>query len=162
MQQAGLIEEFTAATESPNGKKLRSPLYSFKVNGNWYKCGFDNPNVSQGDNVEFSYENTQYGDEVTKGSVRKLAAGEAPAVAANAPQHMTPDARQLSIIYQSSRKDAIQILSLAVERELVKLPKASGYDTFLSLVDDLTVELSKKAVNPVLEAEPVVEVTDDE
>jgi len=51
MQASGFVEVVSAKTETKAGKRLRSPLYSFKVGELWYGCGFDNPNIEKGRTV---------------------------------------------------------------------------------------------------------------
>lgn len=165
MTVQGYVETVQVKTTAKSGKPLRSPLYSMKIDGQWYGCGFDNPGVSEGETISFDFTEGQYGKELTSGSISKVAAGTAPAATAGGKaSSVTPDQRQASIVYQSSRKDAIALLDFATARELVKLPKAGGYDALLAMVDDLTLEFARKAVAPDLSeaAEVPVEVAHDE
>lgn len=54
------------------------PTYSFKADGAWFSCGFKNPKLNVGDEVEFAFNSTSYGNEVDMGSL-KIAKGTAPA-----------------------------------------------------------------------------------
>lgn len=60
------------------------------------------------------------------------------------------DDRQASIIYQSSRKDAIQAAGLIVSNEAIKLPKdADKRRTIIeALIDELTARYVKDASDP--------------
>ena len=161
MQAQGIVETFSAKTTAKSGAPLKSPLFSFKLNGEWYGCGFKNPEIKEGDNIAFSYEEGQWGKECNVNSITK---GAAQAAEAGTGSVARPDARQESIVYQSSRKDAINVLALAAERELIKLPKSGGYDALLGMVDDLTLDFARKAIKPDLSAEAVVafDVVNDE
>lgn len=59
-------------------KRGDTPTYSFKADdGQWYGCGFDDPVVGKGDEVEFEFESTRYGNKVLFDTfhVTKKAAG---------------------------------------------------------------------------------------
>jgi len=161
MQAQGLVEVVSAKTETNAGKRLRSPLYSVKLDtGDWFGCGFDNPNVTKGDNITFNFKEGQYGKEMDVNTVVKAAAGagSSGSSAGSPAPTISGDQRQASIVYQSSRKDAIALLTVAAERELVKLPKNGGFDALLGMVDDLTREYALKAINPDLSEQSSVEV----
>lgn len=162
MQTTGIVEVVSEKHESNAGKPFRTPLYSVKMNDEqWYGCGFKNPNVQQGDNITFLFETDGQYKNMDVGTIVKAATSAGSGTKARA---VSPDQRQQSIVYQSSRKDAINLLTIAVNHDLVKLPKASAYDTLLGLVDDLTLDFARKAIAPDLEAdpEPAVEVVTDE
>lgn len=159
MKHTGVVARINTTTKTKAGKVLRSPLYSFAIDDTWFSCGFDKPLAEEGSLIEFSYEEDDYGKQVDVASIKVLDAGSPAAKSAGAT--ITPDARQLSIVYQSSRKDAIALITLAADKELVKLPKTTGYDALLGLVEDLTVEFTKKAMNPVLGDEPKSSVVED-
>jgi len=168
MQAQGIVEVVSAKTETKTGKPLRSPLYSVKLNtGDWFGCGFDNPNVNKGDNITFDFTDGQFGKEMNVSTVSKAAGGSAPTGGGNssAAPTISGDQRQASIVYQSSRKDAITLLTAAAELELVKLPKSGGFDALLGMVDDLTIEYARKAISPDLSEQanvPVEVLGDDE
>lgn len=145
----GVVSKITGANRA--GRQV----YSIQVNGQYYG-GFWNtaPNCNEGDTVEFdATQNGQYWN-ANPNSLRKVAGG-APApdtsVAAAAPRaNNGGDARQNSIVYQSSRKDAIQIVDVLLRSESLTLPtkKADRMSVVLDLVDELTEDLAYKAVSP--------------
>lgn len=61
-KKSGVVERFDS-----RGKKVGrgSTVYSFKLDdGEWYRTGFDKPDMSEGDQVRFEYSDGQYGKEV--------------------------------------------------------------------------------------------------
>lgn len=54
--------------------------YSICVDGNWYSAGFDAPPANQGDTVTFQADETQWGMQIKKGTLRVsgAAGGAAP------------------------------------------------------------------------------------
>ena len=167
-QAQGLVEVVSAKHETKTGKRLRSPLYSFKVGEFWYGCGFDNPNVEKGDTIEFSYTEGQFGNEADVSSITKQsnAAVKEAAVSKSAGTSVAGD-RQVSIVYQSQHRDAVQFIQFAVEQGAIKLPakQADKYDVLAELVRDLTVEWTLDALDPDLSrptAGPADVADDDE
>lgn len=57
----GIVESIS--TKDVNTKFGNKPTYSMKVNGTWIKCGFKNPNVQVGYEVEFDGVTGTYGVE---------------------------------------------------------------------------------------------------
>lgn len=158
----GTVQKVQERWESNAGKKFRSPLYNLLVNGDWYGCGFNNPNVVEGDFITFNAEPNAYnGYDADVDSIEKGAKQEVPA----AKQADTPyvDNRQLSIVYQSQHRDAITAVSFLVENEILALPKtkAKAYDAFLGYVEELTAKWTKEALNPELD-KVAEEVPEDE
>jgi len=164
MRASGYVEAVSAKTTSKAGKVFRSPLYSFLVNEEWYGCGFDNPNVEQGDMIDFTFVQGARGKDVEVSSINKgIAQAVSPAEGAGT-QPVNIDNRQLSIVFQSSRKDAIQVITAAAAAGYAKIPKTNSYEVFLDLIDDLTQEFCHAALVPVLEPKQEVqeEVINDE
>jgi len=161
MEQTGTVEYVSQKTEAASGKKLNSPLFSFKLNDEWFGCGFDDPRVAEGDTITFTFNSTQYGSEVVKNSIVKTAADTSPAAATK--KVSSPDARQVSIVYQSSRKDAINAIDIAVSTGVLTLPKGKGYEVLFDLIDELTLDFARKAIQPDLSenVEVDVEVVDE-
>ena len=63
----GIVEQVsTKMVETKFGTK---PTYSFKVNGDWIKHGFKNPNVEVGYVVEFDGIDGKYGMETKEVNV---------------------------------------------------------------------------------------------
>jgi hypothetical protein len=134
-------------------------LYTIMLDGDptYYGCGEDNPRAhgaQEGGTVSFEWkENAKGKAVVTKGSV--VASNDAPAQAEAAPvpsaSNAAPaaDYRQKSIIFQSSRKDAIELVSLALNLGAVALPKtvAKQFEFIESLVDAKTNQFFDDAVS---------------
>lgn len=160
MQHTGVVERVNVKTKAKSGAPLKSPLYSFAMGGEWYGCGFDNPNLTEGDSISFEFTEGQWGKEANVKSISKEAAASPTKGVSHS---VNPDARQMSIVYQSSRKDAIHLIEIALVQGAVKLPKTDGYGTLLGLVDDLALDFAKKALAPVFEEESItVEVLSDD
>ena len=58
--------------------------YSFKADGDWYKCGFKKPSIKEGDEITFTHTEGAYGKEVDVASI-SVAGGSAPAPRAAVP-----------------------------------------------------------------------------
>lgn len=116
-------------------KRGMSPTYSFKGDdGQWYGCGFDNPEVARGDEVDFEMESTKYGNKVvfeTFKVVKKIngtstAEAGKPAVSAyprkpygSAPQMSRPFPIPLlhgdrAIVRQSALKAAVDLVRTGI------------------------------------------------
>lgn len=163
MQKSGTVEVLQEKTEAKSGKRLRSPLYSVKLDdGQWYNFGFNRPRCAKGDAISFQASQGEYGWEGDADTVTVAAAGSPAAKAVV----QTGDARQTSIVYQSQHRDALAAVQFAIQADLVKLPakQADKYDVFLELIKDLTVTWTKDALQPDLsEPEDVpFEVDEDE
>jgi hypothetical protein len=121
-----------------NGANGPWTLYSIEVDGTWYGSGFKAPNAKEGDYISF--------DVVQKGQYKNA---ENIAVSAGAPATAAPTAsggaapvnkRDISIHYQSCRKDALVALGVLLQHDAVKLPakQADKFDAALALVDEMT------------------------
>lgn len=120
----------------------RGKAWNIQVDSEWYGYGFEKPNANEGDQVSFSVTmNGQYKN-VTKGSlqVSSAAPAQAPAPSGNSGGGNSYAARDTSIQYQSSRKDALAVLPILFEQGAVSLPakKEAKYDACLALLDELT------------------------
>ena len=83
----GIVE--SVSTKDVNTKFGLKPTFSMKVNGTWIKCGFKDPGVSVGNQVEFDGVTGTYGVETKK--VIVLSKGTtAPAATASAASTPTP------------------------------------------------------------------------
>lgn len=153
----GIVQKLGVKHETSSGKRLRTPLYSMLVQEQWYGCGFDNPNVAEGDCITFEATKGKFGMDADVKSIKQATKGEA------APARAKEDNRQQSIVYQHMHTDAIAAVSFAIDHGFVKLPaKASDqYDVYISLIDDLTVQWTKDGLNPQLE-ERAVPAEEDE
>jgi hypothetical protein len=116
-----------------NGK-----AYSAQVDNEWYGAGFDQPKFSEGDTIEFNVEqrgkfkNLQY-PKVLGSAVSGSSGGST----ASAPEPRV-DTRNISIVYQSSRKDAIEFVAMLLANQAVPLPtkKSDQADAIKALVED--------------------------
>lgn len=145
-------------------RKLEKPtrngkvMYTIQVDGNYYGGMFDDPGCKEGDTV--SFESSQNGNfnNVQKGTLQ-VVQNNNPAPQAQAggngqggnrdeywnSRAKADEARQVSIVYQSSRKDAIEVAKAMIENDLVSQPTKKGdkYDWFVGLVDVLTDRFHK-------------------
>ena len=68
--------------------------HSFKLDGEFYSCGFTDPRLSVGDEISFEYTEGTYGKEVSKGTIMRGSSGptpaSAPATPASAPKSTAP------------------------------------------------------------------------
>lgn len=115
-------------------------MYNIEVDGTWYGHGFKQPEVPEGAYIEFDV--VQKGQYKNAENVRlSNAAASAPSNPSAAPSGAAPvNKRDVSIQYQSSRKDAIAVLDVLLSHEAVKLPakQADKFDAALALLDDVT------------------------
>lgn len=118
-------------------------IYSVNVNGGWLGAGFDRPACKEGDHI--TYEEVQKGQYKNIGSVvvNAGAAGGASTVtpisgAGNAAVRV--DTRDISIRYQSCRKDALALTKLLLESDALKLPakQADKVDAAMAFIEDVT------------------------
>lgn len=151
MNIQGVVEQTGVANR--NGKNV----YSLKVNGQWYGGIWEvDPQAPAGTQVAF--EANQNGNfwNIKKGSLSKTV-GEAqqptqqPSTqqAPAAPAAPVVNTRDISILYQSSRKDALALMPLMFEQGAIKFPakvkEADKYDTILALVDEMAARFYLKA-----------------
>lgn len=123
-------------------------LYAVKVDGVHYSCGFDRPSVNPGDYVSIVVVKDDRGyDSVGKLTVLPAPAQAQVSSAASATTHPAGD-RNSSIVYQSSRKDALELVQLLMAEDALPISaaktaagKAARYAELLALVDKLTVQL---------------------
>ena len=73
----GIVE--STSTKDVNTKFGTKPTYSMKVNGTWIKCGFKNPNVEAGYEIQFDGVTGTYGVETKSVEIlRKVVSSSAP------------------------------------------------------------------------------------
>jgi len=82
----GIVE--SVSTKDVNTKFGLKPTFSMKVNGTWVKCGFKDPGVSVGNQVEFDGVTGTYGVETKK--VIVLSKGTTAPAAASPASTPTP------------------------------------------------------------------------
>lgn len=126
--------------------------------GTWYGCFTNKPNVSEGQVIKFTAEDSGNFKNADVPSIQVV--GEA--VASPTPQKTTggrqvTDNRQASIVMQSSSRTAVELLNVLVESGAVSLGKADSkaaaakkYDVLMSLHEELTVRLYNRATKPEL------------
>ena len=112
-----------------------STSFGFQVNGEWYST-FDKQDAKEGDVVTFDFIQKGNYKNIAKGSIR-ASVGAAPSAPTAAPQ--AANSRDISIVYQSSRKDAIAIVTAMLSNDCIKLPAAENkrYGAVMGLVDEL-------------------------
>jgi len=69
----GIVEQ--VSTKDVTTKFGLKPTFSLKVNGNWVKCGFKNPNAGVGDEVEFDGNTGTYGFETKAVAILRKGSG---------------------------------------------------------------------------------------
>lgn len=129
------------STKQGNGHNGPYTMYKVQIEGEWYGHGFKAPNANEGDYVEYNvvqkgqYKNVE-GIKPIQGGGNSGGGSPSAAAPASAPINK----KDVSIHYQSSRKDAIQTLGVLLANEAVKLPakQADKYDAALALIDELT------------------------
>jgi hypothetical protein len=144
--------------KSGTGRRGKWTLYSGKIEKedgteypDWISFGFDKPDVIKGDYVKIE---TEADDKGYQKVVTCVKLKNPPAKATSAPKSVPTPAvgsnfdvkRQSSIHYQSSRKDAIEVLGLLIARDALPMTSAKGkageaarYEELMALVDKLTV-----------------------
>ena len=149
----GIVEAVSAKTETKAGKKLRSPMYSFKLDdGNWYGCGFDNPHINKGMTVFFNFEEGQYGKQAVVSSMEVVEEAATKPATAGGPATSYSNDRQNSIVCQSSRNDALEFAKLAQETGALVLPtsKANKLEALEAFVEMYTDKFAYAALNPTI------------
>lgn len=117
-------------------------FYSIKIDDTWYGTGSkQDPGVAAGDYVEGEYtlEKEKY-KTITKAGLVKASAKAAPAGAAASSSGTNWAAKDDSIRYQSSRKDALAFLALpgVLDAVVAKAKPADKVGIIESLVDKYT------------------------
>lgn len=126
-------------------------FYAVKLPDAWYGTGMKvDPGLKQGDMIKFEYTTNGAFRNMVKNTLTKLPNDAPKAGNAQPKAAWVPDAdRQKSIIFQSSRKDAIEVAKLALSQNAVALPgkKADQMDALLALIDEITVRYVDTATN---------------
>lgn len=125
MKMNGVVDSI--GTRNANTKFGARTTYSIKIAGQDYALGFAKPSFSNGTTVEFDYESTKYGNEVTKGTLvvigAMVTAGIAPipplVIATPAPVRATYSDRKFPIDALSPERAIIRQNALTQARELV-------------------------------------------
>ena len=106
--------------------------YSFKgSDGQWYSNGFTRPVYVAGDEVEFDFTSSTYGNQVTKGTIRTVGKGSAPVAGSSAPA--APYAAKpynrngtFPIEATDGQRSILRQNALTNARELFTCPSAKG------------------------------------
>jgi len=136
-ETTGRVDRINAKT----GQGAHGPwtAYSLQIDGNWWNYGFKAPPCKEGDTVTYTMGKDAKGyDTASNVSVTAAAPAAPTAVAGKAPVNT----RDVSIQYQSCRKDAIALLPVLLEQGAFVYPAktktADKYDLLLAVVDELT------------------------
>lgn len=140
-QAAGIVEVLSIKAMPRGGNS-----YNFKLSdGIWYGHGFDAPSFVKGDNVTFNYAENGNFKNVDAASVVISAVEAAKATGGSAKASVaaySPNATQLAISYQAARKDALQIIDMALRAEALSLgsKKAEKLSIIEAMVDQMTTQ----------------------
>ncbi len=127
---AGVVEQVDSIERTVKGKPKR--VYSFKVDGHWYRTNFEKHNLDTGMDVEFTFTEDRWGKNVVPSDIKILGA----ATAIPALRDVTPVRRaasfpiglldgQRSIVRQSSFKAAVELFGHMKAPETVVGPEAA-------------------------------------
>lgn len=133
--QKGYVQKLS--TKQGQGRNGPYTMYSMNVDGDWYSCGFKPPQCNEGDYVQFNV--TQKGQYKNADNISVAVADSPVSSNTNAPA-LPVNKKDVSIHYQSCRKDAIQTVNLLLTHEAVKLPAkaADKMDAAMALIDEIT------------------------
>jgi len=143
----GIVEAISQKAIANGGS-----VYNFKVNNAWYGHGFVAPAFNKGDNISFEYSaNGKFNNaDVSTIAVLAEAPAASPAAAAQpAAGSNAWDDRQNSILYQSSRKDALTLVGLGLQYGELSLgsKKADKLVVLEATVDKYTEQFFADAKN---------------
>lgn len=121
--------------------------YSFVLqdkDGVWFSTFKDRPEGQEGQLVEFEYTVNGNFNNVDNKTMKVLKAEAAPKTvrAAARQSQASYDAKQASILYQSSRKDAIAVLGIAFEQGAVTFKSNTKQADKLPILLDMVSELA--------------------
>lgn len=140
-QASGVVEVISIKPTARGGNS-----YNFKLNNDvWYGHGFTSPAFSEGDNISFSFtENGKFKNVDDSTVVVSEAKTTAPTRGAGSapPPSNSYDDRQLAITYQAARKDALQIVEMALTHDVLSLgaKKAEKLGILEDLVHKMTMQ----------------------
>lgn len=136
----GFVEQI--GEKQGNGRNGPYTLYSVKVGGDWLGAGFNQPSCKEGDFINYEIEQKGNYKNIKSISVAQAPANNAPS-ANNSAGAQRVDTRDISIRYQSSRKDAIHLTEVLLANDALAVPAKKGdkADAILAFVEDLTNQL---------------------
>lgn len=140
----------------------------------WFNCGGQSPNVEINDHIEFDYVDKNGRAAVNVGSIKKLSAdaqvhqgtpstalAHTPHVGGGREEYWNDKAskdveKDLRIQWQSARNAAIEVTSLLVTADALKLPEKNKGEAILGKIADLTEKFYRESAEPIS-----LEVVDD-
>jgi hypothetical protein len=130
-------------------------MYNAIVDGEWYGFGKNKPDaVVEGATISFDW--TQKGKfRNVNGGTTKAVEGASADSAGRQPRaqsaSVSQDARQASIVMQSSTTAATALLGVLLENEVFAMPTAKGkrFDVLMDIHDDLTAKFAARSLNPI-------------
>jgi hypothetical protein len=157
----GIVEKIH--TKTGQGKRGPWTKYSAVVGGEWYSFGFTKPAMNEGDEVKVQFETGQYGKDVKNFKVIANGAAEvsnaAPA-AAPAGKFVPAADRERGMQWGNASNVASTLICKMADIEALPLSAASSkankakrYEEFMTLFNELRVELFEDAldINRVLD-----------
>jgi hypothetical protein len=126
--------------------KNKHGYWSINVNNEWYGTFETDYTDKEGCTVEF--ESAKKGNFLNvKGDVKVVGAAKQVKSSGG---NISADARQSSIVLQSSTRTAADIVIGALQADAVALPsaKAKKFDTILGLIDEVTERIYNNCINP--------------
>jgi hypothetical protein len=143
----GIVE--SVSTKDVNTKFGTKPTYSMKVNGTWVKCGFKNPNVQAGYEVEFDGVSGTYGVE-TK-SVNILRKDAAPFAGGGATAGASAPVAASKASYGGYNQKVFPIPALHGDRSIVRQNAlARATDLFIAARGSKPFELDEATLTMVI------------
>lgn len=147
-------------TKEGTGKRGKWVLYSGIIEqddgaeSGWVSFGFEKPPFSEGSYISIEVEKTERGLNYVSGTYKALDPPSRPAAASNKESDAATPAtksgyvdRQESIVYQSSRKDALTLVGLLLEHDALpisastaKAGQAKRFEELSAYVDKITVQ----------------------
>ena len=144
----GIVEAMS--TKDVTTKFGVKPTYSIKINGGWVKCGFKDPGVQVGYEVEFDGTTGSYGVETKKIEILKRSTGTAAA----APAAVTSSAAapKAASGYSSGYKEKVfPIPALHGDRAIVRQNAlARATDLYIAARGGKPFELEASTLNLVI------------
>ena len=182
----GRISKINA--RSVNTRRGPSTSYSLRLVGNdgveidkWFSAGFKKPDASEGDYVKLTVDTNERGFHDVK-ELKRLKQDAAPPLPAKSAPAASGggsfESRQANIHYQSSRKDAVEIVRLLLANDALPMSEAKTkagtakrYDEIVAFVNKLTVQfffdvetlrLTKSVADAGAEKKDVGKLPDDD
>lgn len=133
-------------------------MYGMVVNGNKYGCGKSRPKASAGDTVSFRFtENGQYKNvDMKTFSAESNATSAGPASAGLVTSTPSSDARQNSIVRQSSLEYAIRFLQVCATADAIPgVTKTTKPEDRYGIIEALIAEKAEEFFNANISGKPL-------